>query len=118
MADAADPLVLGLLLAALVDSADLHFRMIRRRAWQRRLANEENDARSYRVPGRRYRIAGPAWWTHGSTTSRPYGISPNSLACCVAVGSGAPRCRRRAILISRRSSAGSGPRPPAQAGIG
>jgi len=37
MADAADPLVLGLLLAALVDSADLHFRMIRRRAWQRRL---------------------------------------------------------------------------------
>jgi len=38
MAEAADPLVLGLLLAALVDSADLYFRMIRRRGERRGIA--------------------------------------------------------------------------------
>ena len=40
----ADPLVLGLTLAALVDAADLYFHLIRRRARRRRQVREDDDA--------------------------------------------------------------------------
>ena len=40
----ADPLALGLILAALVDAADLYFHVIRRRARRRRQVREDDDA--------------------------------------------------------------------------
>jgi hypothetical protein len=39
-----NPLVLGLLLAALVDAAVLYFHLIRRRARRRRQVGEDDDA--------------------------------------------------------------------------
>ena len=41
---ASDSIAWGLLLAALLDSADLYFRLIRRRASQRRMVSEQDDA--------------------------------------------------------------------------